>query len=139
MTADEYQKDALKSVLGRFKTDTDEFAAYLINRVFGLIRKTGGCIDILSDHLFHKQSLDREALADELGDMCWYIAVLAASIGYSLDTVLEMNVEKREVQRESGIDNSYELLEKLGAPRFTIGPGIDCVELEDERGDENGQ
>lgn len=37
---------------------------------------------------------DKESIAYELGDVLWYVAVLADDLGYSLDKIGEMNTEK---------------------------------------------
>jgi NTP pyrophosphatase (non-canonical NTP hydrolase) len=36
----------------------------------------------------------RLMLADELGDVAWYLATCADQLGYALEEILEMNVEK---------------------------------------------
>ena len=45
----------------------------------------------------------REALALELGDCLFYIAVLASDIGYSLSTVADMNIAKLQDRKERGV------------------------------------
>lgn len=45
---------------------------------------------------------EREELAKELGDVLWYVAAVARDIGYSLEVIAEMNIEKLESRKERG-------------------------------------
>jgi NTP pyrophosphatase (non-canonical NTP hydrolase) len=44
----------------------------------------------------------REAIADELGDVLWYIAVLAHDLGYDLEEIGTKNIEKLAKRSEQG-------------------------------------
>ena len=66
----------------------------LINGLRGLNGEAGEAIDILKKHLFQGHDLDREHLAKELGDVAWYLAVSADALGYSLEKVMQMNLDK---------------------------------------------
>jgi NTP pyrophosphatase (non-canonical NTP hydrolase) len=43
-----------------------------------------------------------EALRDELGDVLWYVAVLAADLGLSLDDIAAHNLAKLRSRRTRG-------------------------------------
>ena len=45
----------------------------------------------------------REGLAKELGDVLWYVAAVASEIGYSLDVIAKMNVEKLASRHERDV------------------------------------
>lgn len=44
----------------------------------------------------------REEIAMELGDVCWYIAVLAHDLNYTLQEIVEMNYAKLKSRQERG-------------------------------------
>lgn len=43
------------------------------------------------------------AIGDELGDVLWYVAVLAADLGLSMQTIADNNVEKLRSRMERGV------------------------------------
>lgn len=90
MTINDYQQAALRTAnLLKFSKE-----GMLANGALGLSGESGECADIVKKHLFQGHELDTEKLANELGDVAWYLAVTAKAIGLDLETVLQMNVEK---------------------------------------------
>jgi len=90
MTINDYQKAALRTA-NKGKLSDKEL---LTNGVLGLSGESGECADRVKKHLFQGHELDTEKLANELGDVAWYLAVTAEAIGMDLETVLQMNVDK---------------------------------------------
>jgi NTP pyrophosphatase (non-canonical NTP hydrolase) len=46
---------------------------------------------------------DREKIAKELSDVCWYVAVLAYELDYNLEEILQMNLDKLRSRQERGV------------------------------------
>jgi NTP pyrophosphatase (non-canonical NTP hydrolase) len=57
---------------------------------------------VLRDQAGDFSSAPREALKDELGDVLWYLAVLAHDLGLSLDEIASRNVDKLASRAERG-------------------------------------
>ena len=57
-----------------------------------------------------------KSLAKELGDICWYVAETAQVLGYDLETIMTMNIEKLKKRypdgfsREDSINRTEDLL-----------------------------
>ena len=89
MNINEYQMLAMKTV----NTNLDK-KELLINGVMGLCGESGEAIDIVKKYLAQGHELDTEHLAKELGDIAWYLAETATAIGYELEDILSINIEK---------------------------------------------
>lgn len=98
MKINDYQKAALR-------TAGEEYGRNMLaNGALGLCGESGEVADIVKKHLFQGHELDLEHVAEELGDVAWYLAVTSAAIGYDLETVLEMNVKKLWCRYPEGFD-----------------------------------
>lgn len=53
----------------------------LHNAALGLIGELGEVCDLFKKYLYHGHTLDSDKLAKELGDLCWYLAVVADVLG----------------------------------------------------------
>jgi NTP pyrophosphatase (non-canonical NTP hydrolase) len=93
MTFDEYQKQALTTVL----SSGDEFKD-LLHWVLGLNGEAGEVAEKLKKIIRDKGGVispeDKQELAKELGDVLWYIAVFADHLGVSLEAVAANNIAK---------------------------------------------
>lgn len=99
MTPNEYQKEAIRTESGMSRKYPRIF-----NGLMGLNGEAGECIDILKKAAFQGHVLDKQKLAEELGDVAWYLAVSADAIGYKLDDILAMNVEKLRKRYPNGFE-----------------------------------
>lgn len=103
MKINEYQKLAMTTLNPELdKKDV------LINGVMGLCGESGEAIDIVKKYLAQGHELDTEHLAKELGDIAWYLAETATAIGYDLEDIFQMNIDKLKKRYPQGFsaDNS---------------------------------
>lgn len=100
MLVNDYQEAALRTESG-----TDADCPRILNGLMGLNGEAGEAIDILKKHFFQGHDLDKKELATELGDIAWYLAVSADAIGYDLETILQMNINKLKDRYPDGFDS----------------------------------
>ena len=98
MTINEYQKAAIRT-----ESQVREYPR-ILNGVMGLNGEAGECIDLVKKHLFQGHDLNIQSMAKELGDVAWYLAVSADAIGYDLETILQMNIDKLKARYPEGFD-----------------------------------
>lgn len=88
MKINEYQELAMRTAnkLNNFEL--------IENGVLGLCGETGEVADHIKKVMFQGHELDKDKLVEELGDVCWYIAILAKGLNVDLETVMQKNIEK---------------------------------------------
>ena len=99
MTINEYQKLAM-TTLNPALSEKD----VLINGIMGLCGESGEAIDIVKKWLAQGHELDKEKLAKELGDICWYLAETATALDLSLEDIMAANIEKLRKRYPEGFD-----------------------------------
>lgn len=101
MTINEYQKLAM-TTLNPNLSQKD----VLINGVMGLCGESGEAIDIVKKWLAQGHELDKDKLAKELGDICWYLAETATALDLSLEDIMSANIEKLKKRYPDGFDTA---------------------------------
>lgn len=107
-SANSYQKHALRTELG-----TCADAERILQGLMGLAGEAGEAIDILKKYMFQGHELDKEHIAEELGDVAWYLAVSADAIGYKLSDIFKMNIEKLKERYPTGFDSDRSIHRKF--------------------------
>lgn len=112
MSPNEYQKLAnrtnddlsgLKLVDKALDTSVVDIGS-LINGCLGLAGETGEALDIVKKWVFHRSELDIEHFKKELGDVMWYMATICTAMGFELEEILEMNIEKLKKRYPDGFN-----------------------------------
>lgn len=83
----DYTKECLRTC-GEINDDT------LVNCALGISGESGEFTDLIKKWKFQGHELDVIHAVKELGDVLWYIAVASHCLGYTLDDVMHMNIEK---------------------------------------------
>lgn len=93
MNFNDYQQ---KAIVTNLRKD-DEFKE-LMQQVLGLADESGEVLakfkKWIRDDDANFDKLDKENIKKELGDILWYIAVVADDLGISLDDIARYNIEK---------------------------------------------
>ena len=102
MNFDEYQKQALKTRV----THPDE----LMNKtvwVMGVAGEAGEVVEKWKKIVAYKDGKisedDLRELAKELGDVVWYVAILADSLGLSFGEIMQNNLDKLASRQNRGV------------------------------------
>lgn len=101
MELDEYQQGALRTAAPRDKRNE------LLHLVLGLVGESGEIAEKFKKWVRDLDSdeslIDRSDLAKELGDVLWYIAVLADYLDLSLDDIAVANLDKLASRQTRGV------------------------------------
>lgn len=103
MDAREYTTEALKT----WKPNVDWTLAqmYLASK---LQSEAGEAAQLVAKWAMHGKNFDTEELKDELGDVLWYVTVLAYENGLHLTGIMERNIEKlRERHGDKDVKEHY--------------------------------
>lgn len=96
MNFNEYQKLALRTA----NKDKD----LVINAALGLAGESGEVADLIKKHLFQGHELNKEKIIDELGDILWYIAIMAEGLGVEMEVIPTHNINKLRKRYPNGFE-----------------------------------
>lgn len=101
MKANDYQSAALQTAIYPNQGNN------LIYPTLGLSGETGEVCEKVKKIIRDKEGIltdpDRDAIAKELSDCAWYIAVLAYELDYTLEEIFQINLDKLASRAERGV------------------------------------
>lgn len=100
LTIKAYQDDARRTIDQKL-TGNEQ----LQEGVMGLCGEAGEANELVKKHLFQGHTLIRERVAKELGDALWYLCEAASAIGYDLEEIMLLNIEKRRLRYPDGFES----------------------------------
>lgn len=100
LSMDEYQKLAARSAGAGKEGDRRQIIAAL-----GLAGEAGEFANIVKKMTAHGHPITSEELADELGDVLWYLAEAATACELSLNHIAATNIEKLRKRYPEGFSH----------------------------------
>lgn len=104
MNGYEYQKLAMRTCAIPYENTHDK----LCHAVFGLASEAGEVAGILQKQ-YQGHEFDVEHMKKELGDCLWMIAEACDSLGFSMDDVMWLNIDKLNARYPEGFDAEHSL------------------------------
>ena len=74
----------------------------LLDAAAGLAEEAGEILGAVRKQRFQSRDLERDHLVVELGDALWCLAMVATSLGVTLDEVADRNITKLRVRHPDG-------------------------------------
>ena len=98
MNSKDYIQDAIKTESRDFESMNnrlgDDGMKRLLHAGIGLSTESGEFLDALKKHIFYGKDLDRVNLAEEIGDLFWYLAIASDELNIDFESVMARNIEK---------------------------------------------
>ena len=97
-----------------YEEEAMDYAVYgddIIYPAFGLVSEAGEVADKIKKVMrdeevelpFNLTADQRRAIAKELGDVLWYVTALAGDLGYALEDIATMNIDKLRDRKDRGM------------------------------------
>jgi len=87
-------QDFCETVLSPHIPQLDEETGRLLHAVIGISTEAGELLDALKKALYYKQCLDLPNVEEEMGDILYYLAILANTLHVNLQYIMNQNEEK---------------------------------------------
>jgi NTP pyrophosphatase (non-canonical NTP hydrolase) len=100
MTPDEYKKKVLQTESTLFQTPNIR----LLHGALGCATEAGEIVDLIKRHCYYDINFIEDNLIEELGDLLWYIAIMADELDISFEELMEMNIKKLQTRYSKRFD-----------------------------------
>lgn len=102
--SDRYRLDAMRTC----SIPYEDTGAMMSHAVLGLCSEAGEVAGIFQKS-YQGHEIDPEHLKMELGDCLWMIAEACTAAGFSMDDVMQTNIEKLQKRYPEGFDSEHSL------------------------------
>ena len=106
MNANEYQQLAKRTLLTKPDRTYSDQETMLVWNAIGLAGEAGEVAELVKKGVFHNHSVDVNNITKELGDVMWYVAGIASTLGLNLDDIMEKNIAKLKARYPNGYSSA---------------------------------
>lgn len=111
-------RPGLQNWLNNFPTECH--ATRMLHGLLGVQSEAGELADALKRTLYYGQPIDRTNLIEEIGDLCWYLAILADACGTTLEHCQARNIAKLRQRYPEKFTEQGAAVRDLGAEREAL-------------------
>jgi NTP pyrophosphatase (non-canonical NTP hydrolase) len=102
MKANEYQELAARTLIEEPDFDIAAKDVMISWNALGLAGEAGEVVDLVKKGIYHQQGIDKTAIKKELGDVLWYISALCKQFDFTLEEVMQQNIDKLNARFPDG-------------------------------------
>ena len=124
MNSNDYIKNALKTESQNF----DEIESRLkskkmlqtLHAAMGVSTEAGELLDAVKKHVYYGKKLDEVNMLEEVGDLFWYLAILADELGFDFKQAMEKNINKLQARYGEKFSEERAITRNLSQERSTL-------------------
>lgn len=121
MKANEYIKNAIRTECGDYDfSATNGVSPRVEHAVMGVVTEAGEMMSALKKTKIYAKELDKINLIEEVGDVMWYLALLADELGVSFEEIWDKNIRKLKVRFPEKYHEDLALNRKLDHERSEL-------------------
>lgn len=102
MKANDYQKLAARTLIDQPDFEISPAQVMISWNALGLAGEAGEVVDLIKKGIYHQRGIDRNEVKKELGDVLWYLSALCKQFDFTLEEVMEHNINKLKARFPEG-------------------------------------
>jgi NTP pyrophosphatase (non-canonical NTP hydrolase) len=95
----------------------DEKTIRLLHAALGLSTEAGEVLDVLKKHIYYGKPIDEVNLIEEVGDACWYLAVMLNALSSNFSESMTLNILKLRKRYGEAFSSEKAITRDLEAER----------------------
>ena len=105
--------------IARRLTGTEE-SMRLLHAAMGIATESGELLDMLKKRFFYGKPVDRVNAIEEMGDLCWYMAIACDVLGVSFEEIMAINIAKLKKRYPERFEEEQAVTRDLGEERQVL-------------------